>query len=223
MVEIIPAIIPPDLEYISEKLSLVKGIARTVQIDFVDGLYAPPKTWPFNEGQRREFEEIVRGDKQMPYSEDFVFEFDLLLKGPENFIDEFACLGPRGMVVHIESTGNLSQCIRKVREKDIFLGLAIKPSTSLDILYKWIDQADFVQFMGNDRIGYNGVTLDEGVLDKIREVRAKYPEVYLAIDIGVNTETASRIINAGINKLISGSTIFGSRNIEETMEKLSGV
>ena len=220
MIEIIPAIIPTDLEYISEKLSRVKGLARTVQIDFVDGIYAPPKTWPFNEEQRKEFEEIVRGDKKMPYSKDFVFEFDLLVKNPEKFIDEFAGLDPRSMVVHIESTENLSKCIKKVREKGISLGLGIKPSTSLDILYKWIDQADFVQFMGNDRIGYNGVTLDENVLDKIREVRSRYPEMDLAIDIGVNTETASRIIKAGINKLISGSTIFGSRDIEETIEKL---
>ena len=48
MADVIPAIIPNNLEEIKSKILLVKGLVEKVQLDFVDGKYVPPITWPFN-------------------------------------------------------------------------------------------------------------------------------------------------------------------------------
>jgi len=74
--------------------------------------------------------------------------------------------------------------------------------------------------MGNDKVGFHGVELDENVYDKIKELRKKYPKLEIAIDIGVNFETAPKLVKAGATKLISGSGIFKNKNIPEAIKKL---
>jgi len=44
--------------------------------------------------------------------------------------------------------------------------------------------------------------------------------VNIEVDGGVNLETAPNVIKAGANILISGSAIFKSNNIEETIKQL---
>ena len=55
MTEIIPAIIPKNLNLVRETLDKVLNLVEKAQIDIVDGNYSPVKTWPFNGSQ---FEEI---------------------------------------------------------------------------------------------------------------------------------------------------------------------
>ena len=75
--------------------------------------------------------------------------------------------------------------------------------------------------MGSQKIGYHGVELDKNVLDKIRDLRNRYKELIIGVDIGVNLETAPGLVRAGANKLVSGSTIFESSDIGGTIEALA--
>ena len=83
-----------------------------------------------------------------------------------------------------------------------------------------IKEADFVQFMGSDNIGHAGEELDEKVFDKIKIFREKYPNIPIQVDIGVNPDTAPRLVEAGATALVSGSAIFKSANIKEAIERL---
>ena len=77
--------------------------------------------------------------------------------------------------------------------------------------------------MGSDRVGYNGVELDQGVYEKISDFRKVYPAMPIQVDIGVNMETAPLLIKAGATALVSGSTLFGSENIGEAIEKFKNL
>ena len=75
--------------------------------------------------------------------------------------------------------------------------------------------------MGNDRIGFGGVPLDEElVLPKISELRKRHPELTISVDIGVNAETAPRLIAAGATRLVAGSAIFGKANPAQAIKEL---
>jgi ribulose-phosphate 3-epimerase len=75
--------------------------------------------------------------------------------------------------------------------------------------------------MGSDSIGHAGEDLDESVFDKIVEIKERYPDLTIAVDIGVNDETAQDLADAGATKLVSGSFIFESPDIAEAIEQLS--
>jgi pentose-5-phosphate-3-epimerase len=149
-------------------------------------------------------------------------------------------------VVYIESTKKLDDIIEKLRAANVSIGLGILPHTPLADVYACLEKNPaiyrpktsdispknqryiegggvFVQHMGSDDIGYHGVELDPVVYDRVREIRAKYPEIPIAVDIGVNEETAPKLVEAGVTKLVSGSTIFGSENIADTVEYLKNL
>ena len=89
-------------------------------------------------------------------------------------------------------------------------GIAFKPSMSLENVFSLISLVDFVQCMGNDKIGISGVSLDEKVYDRVKLLREKYPDLPIEVDIGVNEETAPLLVDAGATKLITGSVLFTS-------------
>jgi ribulose-phosphate 3-epimerase len=207
---IIPAIIPDSLEQLERKLREVKGIAHRVQIDVMNGTYAPGKSWPYDGAGREAFEAIRREDSGLPYWQDFDFEIDLLLKNPEERIDEWALAGAACLVAHVESTDKLAEFIATCADKRLEVGLALKPSTDIELLASHIQDAAFVQVMGNDHIGKNGVPLDERVFDKIKEIKWRWSDVVVGVDIGVNEETLPKLMEAGATRFASGSAIFES-------------
>lgn len=220
MIEIIPAVIPSNLNVIREKFSQVVGITKKVQMDIVDGVFAPPTTWPFGKGQGDELLQMVRGEEKFPFVDELLIEVDMLILHPIETIPDLLTIGIKSFVVHIDSTDHVKECIETIKNAGRRVGIALKPSIDLELLQPYILDVDFVQFMGNDKVGYNGVNLDEQVLEKIKEFHEAHPSVPIQIDIGVNFETAHSLVQAGATSLISGSAIWNSENISDAIIKL---
>lgn len=220
MIEIIPAIIPKSIEDLKEKLEKVRKLARFVQIDMIDGKFAPRPSWPYGEENEKSFQEIVSEEKGMPFWEDFDFEADLMIENPEKSLDNFIKAGFDRLVIHIESTKNLEKIISEARERGISVYLAQNIQTPTEELEKWIDRIDGVQLMGISRIGFQGEPFDERVVPKIKYLRERHPGLIISIDGGVSLETAPRLISAGANKLVAGSAIFKSEDIKGIIKKL---
>ena len=221
---IIPAILTKDFREVPEKLELVKGAADTIQIDIADGKFAPNKTWPFM-GDHGEFESILNEEAGLPFWEDFDFEFDLMIEKPQELLPDFVRLGASRVIVHLESIGQdaLSALIHEWKHA-VEIGLALKPSTPMSELELFLHEVSFVQCMGNDKISFGGVSLDEAlVLPKIRDLRKRYPELTISVDIGVNQETAPRLIEAGATRLVAGSAVFGKANPAEAIRQLEAL
>ena len=221
---IVPAILAKDFSEIPAKLELVKGIADTVQIDIVDGKFAPNKTWPYI-GDHGELLTILREERGLPFWQDVDFEFDLMVAKPQEVMHDFVKLGASRVIIHIESIppDTLSELIQEWKQA-VDIGLALKPSTPVSLLETFLHEVSFVQCMGNDKISFGGVPLDEAVvLQKITELRQKYPELTISVDIGVNLETAPRLIEAGASRLVAGSAVFGKANPTEAIRELEAL
>lgn len=224
MAEIIPTINgASNLNMIREKLSEVLGLVKKVQIDVVDGNYAPPKTWPFVEKDSDDLIMMVRGEKIFPYINDFVIEIDMMVLHPIEYLSDFISIGAKSFVIHVDSTDHIKECIDTVKNSGGSVGLGIKPSVDVDLLQPFLPLVDFVQFMGNDRIGHSGVELDNSVVNKIKYFHEKHPSVPIQIDIGVNEETITKLKSVGVSSFVSGSSIFNSPNIKETLKKLQSI
>lgn len=224
--EVIPAIIPETFEQLKEEMEMVKGIVPLVQVDIMDGVYVPVRTWPYGE-DRNSFEEIISEEKGFPFWEDLDFEADLMVKNPENIFFDWISAGAKRLIFHFESTESFGDLLAKVKkggiEKEspiyVEIGIALKPSTSNEEIYPFLDEVDFIQFMGNDKIGFHGIELDERVLEKSKDVRQRKPNLPIAVDIGVNLETAPLLLEFGVNKLVSGSAILSSSNPEKVVSQ----
>jgi len=237
MVEVIPAILPENIEEIREKMSLVNGLVNIVQVDVCDGKFVPNTTWPYKNDDEGSFEKIVGEEEGFPFWDSLDFEADLMVENPEEVVKEWINAGAKKLVFHIESSGDIHGLLEKLRDEygytgdnplSIDIGLALDVKTPNEAVYEFLSPqtdgkylVDFVQFMGIDRVGFQGQEFDIEVLEKIKELRSNFPEIIISVDGGINLENAHEIIEAGANRLISGSAIFESGDVPGAIEEFS--
>jgi len=223
MIEILPAIIPEDYEDLKEKLAAVHGIAPVVQIDIVDGKFAPERSWPYHKNDQEHFQKILREEEGLPFWEDFYFEADLMIERPEEHIEDFIFAGFSRLVVHLESTEKMGEIIEIAKSMDTEIGIAINIDTPNSELEEWIERINFVQFMGIREIGFQGQPFDPRVIEKISTLRIQHPDIIISVDGGVSLRTAPFLIGAGAVRLVSGSAIFESDDIGRAINDFKNI
>jgi ribulose-phosphate 3-epimerase len=238
MIEIIPAILPKDLDDLRDKMASVSGIAPLVQIDICDGKFVPSKTWPYVKGGMDEFDRIKSEDEGFPFWDSLDFEIDLMIRKPEEVVFDWVMVGAKRLVLHIESAPNILETIEKLRaeygtaKEETFgleIGVALDIKTANEGVYEILDLVDedgdsiidFVQFMGIDNVGFQGQEFNDQVLEKISDLRNLYPNIPISVDGGVNFDNAADLISAGATRLISGSAIFETGDIAKAMDDLA--
>lgn len=223
MPTIIPAIIPETYDELTEKVKLVKGMVKRVQVDVLDGKYTQtPASWPYNGKDEQAFEKLVSQQEGLPFWHDIDYEIDLMVKKPEEKIEDWIKAGAAALIIHIESTERLPDIFASIEERGVEIGLALKPSTDIELLAPWVLHASFIQCMGSDTIGAQGIELDPRVVGKIKDIHTRFKDSILGIDIGVTEETAPLLVEAGATRLVSGSAIFSNGNVRDAIARLSG-
>ncbi len=230
MTEIIPAILPKNYEDMKNKIALAKGAVSLVQIDLCDGVFVPSQTWPFSGGDLDEhFNRILNEQEGMPFWEDVDFELDLMVADAVENFDVYTKLGAKRIVFHIEGVGDVNEfrdfveAIDPYIRETIEIGVAINPTTPLKELYPLINSIDYVQCMAIAKIGYQGEPFYEGVLDNIKTLKEKYPDLIISVDGGVNLETGARLVEAGAGRLVAGSAVFNTDDIIDTVEQFRNI
>jgi len=210
MTQVLPAIIPSSKQQMEEEFLKVSHFAELVQLDVSDGIFTGVKTWPYYGRDVEYFEQLKNEEAGWPKWEDVDIELHLMVVHPERLVEDWIKTGVTSVVAHIEATTNFQKFIDICKEKQVGVGVAIKPSTNIDSIKDFVSQVDFIQVMGSDLLGNHGVELEESAIEMIKTLRSKYPDSIIAIDIGVTEENAETLINAGANKLISGGAILNS-------------
>lgn len=228
MIKVIPAILPLSYGAIVQGLNQVHSLVNTVQIDFVDGLYASNRTWFLNGKDKEIFNSILREEEAFPYWDELDFEFDLMVKDPLKYIDEFIALGPSKIIFHLNSFDkdemlNYFENLPYIIQKTISFGMAIGIDDNPKDLEPFIEYIDTIQCMGIKNIGLQGQAFDDGVLLNIKKSKELYPDKNISVDGGVNLDTAKLMVEAGANTLVAGSFIFNSSDMYGTIELLSNI
>ena len=219
--EIIPAILPRDFSELEDKTSLILGAVKTVQIDVCDGQFVPNASWPYRKHDNN-FDLLLSEDIGLPSWEEVNYEFDLMVNNPEEVVSDWLRVGASRIIIHLESKGDISKAIDLVAG-EVEIGLAINIETDIDKLEEYKDKIQFVQCMGIDRIGFQGQTFDDKVIQKIKSIHAKYPDLVISIDGGVSLDNAKDLIMAGATRLVAGSAIFDSDNVFDAVEKFKAI
>ena len=230
-IEIIPAILPQDYAEVLDKVDKVKGLVSTIQIDICDGYFVPSFTWPYKKHDDS-FEKMLHEEIGLPDWQDLEYEFDLMVDKPEEKVENFVMIGASRIIIHAESKGDVVGAINSLQGK-VEVGLAINIATPVSLIEEILSKTSvaaeavglnssiqFIQCMGINRVGYQGQSFEPKVLDKIREICAKYPDLLISVDGAVSLETAPQLLDAGADRLVVGSAIFNDENPGEVISKL---
>ena len=228
-IEIIPAILPQDFDELKQKLALLKDVflilekqvKPVIQIDICDGQFVPSKTWPF----AKEYQSISQLEQ---FAGDFDFELDLMVNNPEDLFANFQ----KNQRLNLLSRSNIRRIIIHNLEalplklfggkasKIFQIGMATPIELSAEEIRLKLDEIDFVQFMGIDKIGYQGQEFNSTVIEKIKNFRKQNSNVIISVDGGVNLENALKLIKIGVNRLVIGSAIFQEKTVQGVAKTL---
>lgn len=224
---IVPAILPASREDLENKLARLSGLVDCVQIDIVDGRYASPATWPYAPGSHSD----TPHEETLPHLGDFRFELDLMVEDAGVVAGAWIDQGVSRLTIHAESARDLPKLLENLQRtyghdkgfapELLSIGLAIGVTTELTLIEPFLDQADYVQFMGIASIGKQGQPFDARALKRVKEFRRKYPDTPMQVDGGVNLHTAPALLDAGVSRLVVGSALWKGNDPKAELEKFN--
>ena len=199
-IKIAPSILSADFSKLGNEIqNLEKAEADLIHIDVMDGHFVPNIT--IGPGVIKK----LRKYTSLP------FDVHLMISPVHNFIKNFADAGADIITIHPEATSDLVSSIKKIKSYNKKAGVSLNPETSLDKVMPVLNLIDLVLVMSVNP-GFGGQKFIKEVLEKIKilrkEIDSKKLKTQIEIDGGINFENAKIAIKAGVNILVSGTTIF---------------
>jgi ribulose-phosphate 3-epimerase len=145
----------------------------------------------------------------------------LMISNANERLEDFIRVTPDYIVLQEDAVRNTAKLLCAIKEKGIKPGLAINPPRPLKKIYRYLEEIDHLLILSVNP-GFGGQKFIESTLNKIKEahqIRIKNNLKFdIAVDGGVNLETAKRIVRAGANILVAGTAIFCSGDIPKAIE-----
>lgn len=218
MIDVVPSLPASSFDELRDKIGRVAGLVDSFQIDICDGEFVDSVSWPMHAEDRAQFEKITSGAERLPHADKMAFEVHFMTHEPERLLPEWLKAGVMRALFHIEARHDWAE-IQEVG-KDIELGISLLIDTPLERIDAYAERISVVQLMGIAEIGVQGQPFDERVLERVREVKKRYPDVIIEIDGAVNRETAPLLAEAGAMRLAPGSYVLKNDNPKKAIEYL---
>ncbi len=200
MVKIAPSILSVSIDKLDKEIIEVeKAGADYIHIDVMDGEFVPNKT------NGLEMLKIARETTNL------ILDTHLMVEYPQNWIDDFSLSNV--ITFHIEAVNSdtAEKIIENLKERDIKVGIAIKPNTPVEEIMPYIEKIDVVLVMLVEP-GFGGQKMIEACLDKVRAIHELKPDIDIEVDGGVKLENVQKAKDAGANIIVAGTAIFNSED-----------
>ena len=200
LIKISPSILSADFSKLGSQIQdLEKAEADLIHIDVMDGHFVPNITiGPEVIGK-------LRKHTSLP------FDVHLMISPVHDFIKNFAEAGADIITIHPEATNDLTSSIKKIKSYNKKAGVSLNPETSVDKVLPILSAIDLVLIMSVNP-GFGGQKFMKEVLEKVKtlrkEIDSKKFKTKIEIDGGINFENAKMARDAGVDILVSGTTIF---------------
>ena len=199
-IKISPSILSADFSKLGNEIqNLEKAKADLIHIDVMDGQFVPNITIG---------PEVI--SKLRKYTT-LPFDVHLMISPVHNFIKNFADAGADIITIHPEATNDLVSSIKKIKSYNKKAGVSLNPKTSVNKVLPVLNLIDLVLVM-SVKPGFGGQKFIKETLEKVKilrkEIDSKKLKTQIEIDGGINFENSKMAKEAGVDILVSGTTIF---------------
>lgn len=210
-----PSLLAADFTQLSNEIQLVNNSeADWLHLDVMDGQFVPNITFGMF---------IIKAIRQMCTKP---LDVHLMIESPEKYIEQFRAAGADVITVHYEACPHLHRTIQQIKETGAKAGVALNPHTSVDLIEDVLEDLDLVCLMSVNP-GFGGQKFIYRTISKITKLRQmaiqRNLDLHIEIDGGVGLQNAEKILQAGADVLVAGSSVFRAEDPKEAIRKLKAI
>ncbi|KAI1921600.1 RIBULOSE-phosphate 3-epimerase [Ophidiomyces ophidiicola] len=236
---IAPSILSADFANLgAECSSLIKAQSDWIHVDIMDGHFVPNITF----GAPVVSKIRAHVDRPPVAGKKGTFDCHMMIAEPQRWVKDFKDAGCDLYCFHWEAATSSTaaktpadkettrktspkELIRYIHDMGMLAGIALKPATSVDVLWEILEnpveteRPDMVLIMTVEP-GFGGQKFMASELPKVQALRKKYPEMNIEVDGGLGLGTIDQAADAGANVIVAGSAVFGAKDPAEVIAKL---
>ena len=188
--KVIPTVIERDFNEVRERVEQIKDLSQWIQVDVVDGIFTPGKTFEL------ELLTDIEGEEKI------LWEIHLITKEPERWLEKCMFIGASRVVGQVEMMNDREYFVNSCKEKGLEVGLGFDIETEITKIPK---ETDLILLMTR-KAGFTESEIDNRVFEKIKTI--KKMGLTVGVDGGVNKENYQLFEKAGVDIVYCGSHYF---------------
>ena len=203
MAMVSPSILSADFAHLgSDCRAVLDAGAQMLHYDVMDGHFVPNISFGVP---------VLKSlHKALP---DAFYDVHLMIDDPLTYAEPFAKAGASLITFHLECGCDTAATLARIKALGCKTGLSVKPHTSVQALFPYLDQLDLALVMSVEP-GFGGQKFMPMALDKIHVLREEIDRRGLSclveVDGGVDAVTGPACVEAGADVLVAGSAVFGA-------------
>jgi len=211
-VRIVPSILAADLACLGEEVARAEeGGCDAFHCDIMDWHFAPNLSY----GPK-----VVATMRRLT---DLPLDVHLMVDNPLDMIGAFADAGSDYITIHTEALADASTAFEAIRNRGVKPGVTLRPDTPMSAVTGYLASVDIVLVM-SVYPGFGGQEFIADSYDRIRiaaeKAAAVNPGLVISVDGGVTFENAPKLVAAGANWLVAGTTVFKNHEAAERVRRL---
>ena len=216
MAMVSPSILSADFAHLgSDCRAVLDAGAQMLHYDVMDGHFVPNISFGVP---------VLKSlHKALP---DAFYDVHLMIDDPLTYAEPFAKAGASLITFHLECGCDTAATLARIKALGCKTGLSVKPHTSVQALFPYLDQLDLALVMSVEP-GFGGQKFMPSALEKLRwlrEERARRSAHFLLeVDGGVDDATAPLCVEAGADILVAGSAVFGAADPAAAVRRLAAL
>lgn len=209
---IAPSLLSSDFLNLEREIAMVnQSEADWLHLDIMDGLFVPNISFGFPVLNR------IKKVTEKP------MDVHLMIMDPDRYLVRFRDAGASVITVHYEACTHLHRTIQAIKETGAQAGVSLNPHTPVFLLQEIINELDLVLLMSVNP-GFGGQKFIENTYRKTRELKTLILDqgsaTLIEVDGGITLGNASVLVDAGVDVLVAGNTVFRSPDPTQTIHLL---
>lgn len=212
---IAPSMLAADFLHLADAIRLVnESSADWFHLDVMDGRFVPNISYGMF---------IIEAIKTLATKP---LDVHLMIEEPEKYISDFRKAGADVITVHYEACRHLHRTIHQIKETGAKAGVALNPHTPVHLLSEVLEDLDLALIMSVNP-GFGGQKFIYQSVPKVAALRemidTRNTHTLIEVDGGVGLQNAHKLLEAGADVLVAGSSIFKTEDPKATIVRMKAV